>query len=160
VSATGTTISLDQVERDPSMSGAPVLMPLRRLLDVRAFGISCSTAPVGEPVIECHSEPDGDEELYVVVRDRAPFTVAGETFDIDPAALVQPETVREAVAMDRKRLCLRSGEARRPGACAVAARDRSGGVDEPCSQRWPRRLGNRALGTDWAARRRRSPRRP
>ncbi|HEY6834846.1 MAG TPA: hypothetical protein VI142_00095 [Gaiellaceae bacterium] len=29
------------------MTGAPVLMPLRRRLDVRAFGINCRTAPVG-----------------------------------------------------------------------------------------------------------------
>jgi hypothetical protein len=31
-------VSLDELERYPAMSGAPVLMPLRRRLDVRAFG--------------------------------------------------------------------------------------------------------------------------
>ena len=55
-------VSLDELDTFPAMTGAPVLMPLRQQLDVRAFGINCWTAPVGAPVIERHSEPDGDEE--------------------------------------------------------------------------------------------------
>jgi hypothetical protein len=58
------------------MSGAPVLMPLRRRLEVSAFGINCWTAPVGAPVIERHSEPDGDEEVYLVVRGRVRSSVS------------------------------------------------------------------------------------
>jgi hypothetical protein len=42
-------VSLDELERYPTMSGAPVLMPARRCLDVRAFGVHCWTAPVGAP---------------------------------------------------------------------------------------------------------------
>ena len=104
-------VSLDELERYPAMSGAPVLMPLRRRLKVRAFGINCWTAPVGAPVIERHSEPDGDEEVYVVVRGRVRFTVQDETFDAGPAALVhvQPNTVREAIAIEPETLVLAVG---------------------------------------------------
>jgi mannose-6-phosphate isomerase-like protein (cupin superfamily) len=104
-------VSLDELERYPAMTGAPVLMPLRRKLDVRAFGINCWTAPVGEPVIERHREPDGDEEVYVVVRGRVRFTVEDETFDAGPATvvLVRPDTVREAIAVEPETLVLAVG---------------------------------------------------
>jgi quercetin dioxygenase-like cupin family protein len=104
-------VFLDELGRYPAMSGAPVLMPLRRRLDVRAFGINCWTAPVGAPVIERHSEPDGDEEVYVVVRGRVRFTVDDETFDAGPATLVhlRPDTVREAIAIEPETLVLAVG---------------------------------------------------
>ena len=104
-------VPLDEVERYPAMSGAPVLMPLRRQLGIRAFGINCWTAPVGAPVIERHNEPDGDEEVYIVVSGRARFTVADETFDAGPATLVhvRPDTLREAVAVEPETLVLAVG---------------------------------------------------
>jgi quercetin dioxygenase-like cupin family protein len=104
-------VSLDELERYPAMGGAPVLMPVRRLLDVRAFGINCWTAPVGAAVIERHSEPDGDEEVYVVVRGRARFSIGEETFEAGPATLVhvRPDTVREAVAIEPETLVLAIG---------------------------------------------------
>jgi quercetin dioxygenase-like cupin family protein len=104
-------VSLDELERYPAMSGAPVLIPVRRRLNVRAFGVNCWTAPVGASVIERHSEPDGDEELYVVVRGRVCFTVDDETFEAGPAALVhvRPNTVREAIAMEPETLVLAIG---------------------------------------------------
>ena len=84
------------------MTGAPVLMPLRRRLAVRSFGINCWTAPVGRPVIERHSEPDGDDEVYLVVRGGVRFTVGDETFDAGPSTLVHvpPDTLLEAVATE------------------------------------------------------------
>ena len=62
-------------------------------------------------MIERHSEPDGDEEVYVVVRGRVRFTVQDETFDAGPAALVhvQPNTVREAIAIEPETLVLAVG---------------------------------------------------
>jgi mannose-6-phosphate isomerase-like protein (cupin superfamily) len=81
-------VSLDELDKFPAMTGAPVLMPLRQRLDVRAFGINCWTAPVGAPVIERHSEPDGDEEVYIVVRGRVRFTIGDETFELGPATVV------------------------------------------------------------------------
>jgi quercetin dioxygenase-like cupin family protein len=104
-------VSLDELERYPAMRGAPVLMPLRRRLDVRAFGINCWTAPVGAPVIERHSEPDGDEEVYIVVRGRVRFTVEDETFYAGAATVVHvpPSTVREAIAVEPETLVLAVG---------------------------------------------------
>jgi quercetin dioxygenase-like cupin family protein len=104
-------VSLDELERYPAMGGAPVLMPLRRRLDVRAFGINCWTAPVGAAVIERHREPEGDEEVYVVLRGRARFTVDDETFDAGPGTVVhvRPDTVREAIAVEPETLVLAVG---------------------------------------------------
>jgi quercetin dioxygenase-like cupin family protein len=104
-------VSLDELERYPAMSGAPVLMPLRRRLHVRAFGINCWTAPVGAAVIERHQEPEGDEEVYVVLRGRARFTVDDETFDAGPGTVVhvRPDTVREAIAVEPETLVLAVG---------------------------------------------------
>src|ERR1051325_11189267 len=81
-------LSLDDLERYPAMSGAPVLMPLRRRLGLRAFGLNCRTAGVGEHVIERHFEREGDEELYVVVRGRARFAVGDDSAEVGPATLV------------------------------------------------------------------------
>jgi hypothetical protein len=93
------------------MSGAPVLMPLRRRLDLRAFGLNCWTAPVGAPVIERHSEPDGDEEVYIVVSGRVRFTVDEDTFDASPETVVYvpPDTLREAIATEPETLVLAVG---------------------------------------------------
>jgi uncharacterized cupin superfamily protein len=104
-------LSLDELGRYPSMSGAPVLMPLRRRLGIRAFGVNCWTAELGEHVIERHAERDGDEELYVVVRGRARFTVGDETADAPPGTLVHvlPGTMREAIATEPDTLVLAVG---------------------------------------------------
>jgi hypothetical protein len=40
-------VSLDALEQYPAMGGAPVLMPIRQRLGVRAFGVNCWTAPAG-----------------------------------------------------------------------------------------------------------------
>jgi quercetin dioxygenase-like cupin family protein len=108
-------VSLDDLGKYPAMTGAPVLMPLRQRFGVRAFGINCWTAPVGAPVVERHSEPDGDEEVYIVVRGRVRFTVAEETVEAGPATVVYvpPDTTREAVAIEPKTLVVAIGA--RPG---------------------------------------------
>jgi mannose-6-phosphate isomerase-like protein (cupin superfamily) len=95
-------VALDELGRFPAMTGAPVLMPLRQQLAVRAFGINCWTAPVGRPAIERHSEPDGDEEVYIVVRGSVRFAIGEETFEAGPATVVYvpPDTTREAVAVE------------------------------------------------------------
>jgi quercetin dioxygenase-like cupin family protein len=104
-------VSLDDIDRYPSMRGAPVLLPVRRELGVRAFGINCWTAPVGAPVIERHTEPDGDEEIYIVVRGSVLFTVGNEQFDAGPTTVVHvpPNTLREAVALEANTLVLAVG---------------------------------------------------
>jgi Cupin domain len=86
-------------------------MPLRRVLDVRAFGINCWTALVGAPVIERHSEPDGDDEVYIVMRGRARFLVGEDTFEAGPGTVVhvRPDTVRQAVAAEPETLVIAIG---------------------------------------------------
>jgi mannose-6-phosphate isomerase-like protein (cupin superfamily) len=104
-------VSLGELERYPAMSGAPVLMPLRRRLDLQAFGLNCWTAPVGAPVIERHSEPEGDEEVYVVISGRVRFTVDDETFEAGPETVVYvpPDTSRQALAIEPETLVLAIG---------------------------------------------------
>jgi hypothetical protein len=106
-------LSLDDLDRYPgSDEDAPVLMPLRRRLGFRPFGLNCWTAQgVGRHVIERHYERGGDEELYVVVRGRASFTVGEETFDAPAGTLVHcpPGTLREAVAAEEGTLVVAAG---------------------------------------------------
>jgi quercetin dioxygenase-like cupin family protein len=104
-------VPLDELGRFPAMTGAPVLMPLRQRLEVRAFGINCWTAPVGERVIERHSEPDGDEEVYIVVRGSVRFAIGEETFEAGAATVVYvpPDTTREAVAVEPETLVIAIG---------------------------------------------------
>ena len=80
-----------------------------------ASGRSASTAgrrrrPAGV-VIERHYERDGDEELYVVVRGHATFTVGEETVDAPAGTLVHlpPGTLREATADDEDTVVLALG---------------------------------------------------
>ncbi len=60
-------------------------------------------------MIEPHREPDGTEELYVVLRGTARFTLGDESFDAPVGTLVHapPDTFREATAPSRRRPCSR-----------------------------------------------------
>jgi hypothetical protein len=96
-------LSLDDLERLTSTDGTLTLLPLRRTLGFRPVGVNAWLgAATGDHVIERHSEPEpgGDEELYVVVRGRATFTLGEETFDAPVGTLVHalPGTLREAIA--------------------------------------------------------------
>jgi mannose-6-phosphate isomerase-like protein (cupin superfamily) len=104
-------IHVDELDRYPSMSGPPILMPLRRQFGLRAFGANCWTAPLGAHVIEPHSEPDGDEELYLVVRGRVRFTLSDETLEVGPQTFVYvpPDTARQAVAIEPETVVLAIG---------------------------------------------------
>ena len=63
--------------------------PLRRELEISAFGTNAYSADAGELLIEPHDElPDTDEEMYVVVAGRATFTVDGEEIDAGPGTVV------------------------------------------------------------------------
>jgi hypothetical protein len=79
--------------------------PVRRHLGISAFGAGVWVANRGAEVIEEHDEvaggADEHEELYLVVRGRATFTVAGETIDAPAGTFVavpDPRTARRAVA--------------------------------------------------------------
>ncbi len=79
--------------------------PIRRALDVRAFGINAWTArEAGEHVIMPHDElPSGHEELYLITAGKAGFTVNGEHIDAPAGALVfvrDPAARREAISLE------------------------------------------------------------
>jgi hypothetical protein len=89
--------------------------PIRPLLGIRAIGVSAYSArEAGETVVEPHDEDSdgrGHEELYVVMRGAARFTVGGEEIDAPPGTLVlvRPGTHREAVASEPGTLVLAVG---------------------------------------------------
>jgi hypothetical protein len=66
--------------------------PVRRELDVRAFGVNAYTADAGELLIEEHDETGdgagGHEEMYVVVSGHARFTIDGADHDAPAGTLV------------------------------------------------------------------------
>jgi mannose-6-phosphate isomerase-like protein (cupin superfamily) len=108
-------LSLDELGHypDPRHDG-PVLLPLRYELGLQAFGANAWTAQVGKKAVPRHMEDSGDEELYVVVRGRASFTVDDETLDAPAGTLVfVPDgVVREAVAEEPDTIVLAVGATR------------------------------------------------
>jgi cupin domain len=105
-------LSLDDLERLKSTDGTLTLLPLRRTVGFRPFGVNAWLGErAGDRVIERHREQDGDEELYVVVRGRARFTLGDETFDAGPGTLVHapPGTLREAFAAEDDTLVVAVG---------------------------------------------------
>lgn len=92
-------LSLDDLDR--LTDGELTLLPLRRTIGFRPFGVNAWLgAHAGDQVIERHREAGGDEELYVVVRGCATFTLGDETFAAPEGTLVHatPGTLREATA--------------------------------------------------------------
>lgn len=99
--------SLDELEWDRGTA------LIRRRLGIEAFGVNamCGVA-VGDRVIGEHDElVEGHEELYLVVRGRATFTVEGEEIDAPPGTLVfaRPEASRSAVAAEPNTVVLAVG---------------------------------------------------
>jgi quercetin dioxygenase-like cupin family protein len=116
-------LSIDDLDRYPTTQGSQILRPLRRRIGFRPFGVNVWVGEsAGDHVIEPHREPEGTEELYVVVRGRASFTVVDETFDAPVGTLVHvpPATFREATAQEAGTTVLalgaKEGEAFTPGA--------------------------------------------
>jgi tetratricopeptide (TPR) repeat protein len=104
---------LDRVE----MPDGFVWRPIRRAFDIRAFGVNAYTArESGAQVVEEHSESSGHEEIYLVLRGRALFTVEGNEHELGTGQLVfvrEPSLRRGAVALDEDTLVLALGG--RPG---------------------------------------------
>jgi tetratricopeptide (TPR) repeat protein len=110
-----TTVHVDELDAIP-VAGV-VWRPVRRRLDVRAFGVNAYTAEaVGKQIVEEHDESGGGagghEELYVVVRGRATFTVDGESVAAPAGTIVfvrDPALKRVAVAEEEGTLVLAVG---------------------------------------------------
>ena len=95
-------LSIDDLDRYTTTAGTQVLRPLRRRLGFRPFGVNVWVGErAGDHVIEPHREPKGPEELYVVLRGTARFTLGDESFDAPTGTLVhaRPDTFREATAV-------------------------------------------------------------
>jgi tetratricopeptide (TPR) repeat protein len=101
VTARWQSVSLDEIE--PISVVGLLWRPVRRTLDIGAFGINAYVAPkAGDDVVEEHDESAlGHEELYLVLAGRATFTLGDETLDAPAGTLVfirDPAVVRHARA--------------------------------------------------------------
>ena len=100
-----------EVPAVPVPGGGLTWHPVRRHLDISAFGANAYTAQAaGDLVVEDHDE-DEFEELYVVLSGTARFTVDGETFDAAAGALVfvTPPSQRVAHAIEPDTVILAVG---------------------------------------------------
>ncbi len=93
---------LDELDRLPVEKGLE-WRPIRRRFGIRAFGVNAYTAEKpGDWVVEEHTEATcGHEELYLVVRGRARFTLDGEDVDAPAGTIVflpDPKVKRVAIA--------------------------------------------------------------
>jgi mannose-6-phosphate isomerase-like protein (cupin superfamily) len=93
---------LDELDRLPVEQGLE-WRPIRRRFGIRAFGVNAYTAEKpGDWVVEEHTEATyGHEELYLVVRGRARFTLDGEEVDAPAGTIVflpDPKVKRVAIA--------------------------------------------------------------
>lgn len=109
-------IALDELDRI-EMDDGFVWRPVRRHFGIRAFGVNAYTArEAGGLVIESHTEVD-HEEIYLVLRGRARFTIDGTDHELGPGQLVflrEPSLRRGAVALDEDTVVLALGG--KPGA--------------------------------------------
>jgi quercetin dioxygenase-like cupin family protein len=95
-------VHLDELEELPINDGEFVWRPVRRRFGISAFGTNAYTAKAGQRVVEEHFERDGHEEMYVVLRGRARFTLGDDEVDAPAGTIVyaRPGTRRGAVAAE------------------------------------------------------------
>jgi tetratricopeptide (TPR) repeat protein len=93
-----TILTLDEAETATHRGCS--LIPVRHALGFRPAGVNAWIADAGGQLIPPHEEDSGNEELYVVVRGRATFTVGEERADAPAGSLVfvPPEVFRTAAA--------------------------------------------------------------
>jgi quercetin dioxygenase-like cupin family protein len=119
--------TIDDLEEVPVLQGALTWRPVRRRFGIEAFGVNVFSAEqAGELVIEDHYEREGPEELYVVLRGRATFTLGdGEEVDAPVGTLVfvRPGTHRVATA-------------REPGTAVLGVGAKPGEAFEPSGWEW------------------------
>ena len=114
---------VDELDRLPVDKGLE-WRPIRRHFGIRAFGVNAYTAEKpGDWVVEEHTETaHGHEELYVVVRGHARFTLDGEEFDAPAGTLVFLNDLkqrRSAIAQEAGTTVLAIGG--RPGAHEISS---------------------------------------
>jgi hypothetical protein len=99
------SVRLEEIEPIPVVEGSLLWRPVRRTLDVGAFGINAYTAPSpGDEVVEEHTEQSlGHEEVYVVLSGRATFELDDEAVDAPAGTIVfvrDPAVKRHARAAE------------------------------------------------------------
>ena len=133
------SVRLEDIEPISVVGGTLLWRPVRRTLDIGAFGINAYIAPnAGDDVVEEHTESSlGHEEVYVVLSGRATFTLDDDTLDAPAGTIVfvrdvnlkrharadEPETTVLAIGGPR-------GAAYEPSAwedCFAAERHRTAG---------------------------------
>lgn len=104
-------VHVDDLEELPINNGEFVWRPIRRRLGLTAFGTNAYTAQAGQRVVEEHYEKDGHEEIYVVLRGRATFTLGEDEVDCPAGTIVcaRPGTKRGAVAAEDETAVLAVG---------------------------------------------------
>jgi quercetin dioxygenase-like cupin family protein len=93
---------IDELEELPINGGEFVWRPVRRKFGISAFGTNAYTARAGQRIVEEHHEQHGHEEMYVVLRGRARFTLGDDELEAEPGTLVfvRPATKRGAIALE------------------------------------------------------------
>jgi quercetin dioxygenase-like cupin family protein len=93
---------IDELEELPIAGGEFVWRPVRRRFGITAFGTNAYTGNAGQRVIEEHAERDNHQEMYVVLRGRATFTLGDDEIDAPAGTLVfvRPNTKRGAIAAE------------------------------------------------------------
>jgi len=93
---------VDELEELPINDDEFVWRPVRRRFGISAFGTNAHTAKAGQRLVEEHYERNGHEELYVVLRGRATFTLGDDEIDAPAGTLVfaRPGTKRGAIAAE------------------------------------------------------------
>jgi tetratricopeptide (TPR) repeat protein len=111
---------LDELDSVPIGSHGLQWRPVRHRLGIEAFGVNAyTTEAAGQEVVEEHDESGAGaghhEEVYVVIRGHATFTVAGEEIDAPTGTFVfvrDPAAKRAAVARTDDTAVLAIGGAR------------------------------------------------
>jgi quercetin dioxygenase-like cupin family protein len=93
---------IDELEELPINGGEFVWRPVRRRFGITAFGTNAYTGNAGQRVIEEHSERDNHQEMYVVLRGQATFTLGDDEVDAPAGTIVfaRPGTRRGAIAAE------------------------------------------------------------
>jgi mannose-6-phosphate isomerase-like protein (cupin superfamily) len=101
---THNVVQLDELESIPVGDRGLQWRPIRSRLGITAFGTNAYTADVGDEIVEEHTEGTYQhEEMYVVVKGRATFTLDGEEIDAPAGTIVhlpEPGVRRSAVAAE------------------------------------------------------------
>jgi quercetin dioxygenase-like cupin family protein len=95
-------VHIDELEELPINNGEFVWRPVRRRFGITAFGTNAYTGDAGQRVIEEHSERDNHQEMYVVIRGRATFTLGDDEVEAPAGTIVyaRPNTKRGAIAAE------------------------------------------------------------